>query len=488
MNGYELVRLQPQQVKKSGDTITGNLTATGGAKFVGNLQGNADTATAATKLQTARQINGTNFDGTGNITTANWGTARNITIGNTAKSVNGSGNVSWNLNEIGAAASNHNQASNTITALTGYNKGNTTGAISATDNLNTALAKLENGLSNGANHTHNYAGSNTPGGAANSAVQLQTARTINGTSFNGTANITTANWGTSRNITIGEATKPINGSGNVTYTLNEMKAVRFHYDDNVTTPGGNDRVPGIKADNQEWFHTPSGGILPLRDGSGYIGHGTRKFYDVHTTNLNALHIGGHGNNQRWEIIPIVNDAGVMEIGKYIDFHNSKASAVDYGFRIDNNANGSAIYFGTWSQFSDKRVKENIDYIDTHTTLNLNKKDYEFIDFIKNMKFATYNYKNAEQDTFGFIAQDIENHSISSYLLKDCETEAFNDEDANEDGKASYKVFDTMAYASVIAKALQEEILLREKLTTELQETMKKVSELEKEIEALKAQP
>lgn len=60
-------------------------------------------AVSASKLATARQINGTNFDGSGNITTANWGTARTLTIGNAAKSVNGDGNVSWSLAEIGAA-------------------------------------------------------------------------------------------------------------------------------------------------------------------------------------------------------------------------------------------------------------------------------------------------------------------------------------------------------------------------------------------------
>ena len=37
----------------------------------------------------------------------------------------------------------HNQASNTITALTGYKKATTASAIAATDNLNTALGKLE---------------------------------------------------------------------------------------------------------------------------------------------------------------------------------------------------------------------------------------------------------------------------------------------------------------------------------------------------------
>lgn len=59
-------------------------------------------ANTANTLATARTINGTSFNGSANITTANWGTARTITIGNTAKSVNGSGNVSWSLAEIGA--------------------------------------------------------------------------------------------------------------------------------------------------------------------------------------------------------------------------------------------------------------------------------------------------------------------------------------------------------------------------------------------------
>lgn len=64
-------------------------------------------AASATKLATARTINGTSFDGSGNITTANWGTSRNITIGNTKKAVNGGGDVSWSLSEIGASATNH---------------------------------------------------------------------------------------------------------------------------------------------------------------------------------------------------------------------------------------------------------------------------------------------------------------------------------------------------------------------------------------------
>lgn len=64
----------------------------------------SDNVASATKLATARTINGTSFNGTANITTANWGTARNIGIVNSdgtgtavAVSVNGSANVNLKL-------------------------------------------------------------------------------------------------------------------------------------------------------------------------------------------------------------------------------------------------------------------------------------------------------------------------------------------------------------------------------------------------------
>ena len=70
-----------------------------------------DNVASATKLLKPRTINGTNFDGSVNITTSIWGTTRNITIGNAKKTVNGSADVAWSLTEIGAAASNHNHDS-----------------------------------------------------------------------------------------------------------------------------------------------------------------------------------------------------------------------------------------------------------------------------------------------------------------------------------------------------------------------------------------
>jgi len=83
----------------------------------------ASDSNTATTLQTARTINGTSFDGSANITTANWGTARTLTIGATGKSVDGSGNVSWSLAEIGAADRN--------LTLTGGDGINTIGNLTA---------------------------------------------------------------------------------------------------------------------------------------------------------------------------------------------------------------------------------------------------------------------------------------------------------------------------------------------------------------------
>lgn len=103
---------------------------------------------SATKLQTARQINGTNFDGTANITTSYWGTARNFTIGNTTKSVNGSANVSWSFADIGGAPANHSH--NYINS-----RGNLNPQTGRTQNLGNVYSyNTISGTSNGAPTTY----------------------------------------------------------------------------------------------------------------------------------------------------------------------------------------------------------------------------------------------------------------------------------------------------------------------------------------------
>lgn len=103
---------------------------------------------SATKLQTARQINGTNFDGTANIVTSYWGTARNFTIGNTTRSVNGSDNVSWSFADIGGAPANHSH--NYINS-----RGNLDPQTGRTQNLGNVYSyNTVSGTSNGAPTTY----------------------------------------------------------------------------------------------------------------------------------------------------------------------------------------------------------------------------------------------------------------------------------------------------------------------------------------------
>ena len=106
-----------------------------------------------------------------------------------------------------------NKVTNTLT-FTGYQSKSFNGSAA----VSVAIPNNTNQLTNGAGFITSSA---SISGNAGSATKLQTAITINGTSFNGTANITTANWGTTRSIYIQDATATntssavsVNGGGN----------------------------------------------------------------------------------------------------------------------------------------------------------------------------------------------------------------------------------------------------------------------------------
>ena len=69
-------------------------------------------------------------------------------------------------------------------------------------------------------------------GNASTATKLATARSINGTNFDGSGNITTANWGTARTVTIGNTSKSVNGGGNVSWSLSEIGAAASSHSHN----------------------------------------------------------------------------------------------------------------------------------------------------------------------------------------------------------------------------------------------------------------
>lgn len=231
----EIVLMEPG----TGNSIfPGTVTAT---TFKGSLSGNADSATKATKDSDNQQINTTYIKGlsvsgktitytkgngtTGTITTQDTVYSHPSTSGNKHIPAGGSSGqiLRWSADGTATWGSDNNTTYSTGTASASGITKLYTGTGSATDGTMTqsAITSALNGKSP-TSHTHNYAGSSSAGGAANSANKLATARTINGTSFDGSGNITTSSWGTTRTVTVGNTSKSVNGSGNVSWSLAEI--------------------------------------------------------------------------------------------------------------------------------------------------------------------------------------------------------------------------------------------------------------------------
>lgn len=189
--------------------------------FNGNLSGNAS---SATKLQTARTINGVAFDGTKNIT---------IDVGGSGHTIlNSSGTAMTQRSKLRFNnATVTDDAENDVTIITPsgtsgnylpLSGGELTGNVTPTENNTLSLGTSS--LKFSTMYATTFYGALS--GNASTATTLANARTINGTSFNGSANITTTNWGTARNIGIvnsdGTGTPvltSVNGSANVNLKL-----------------------------------------------------------------------------------------------------------------------------------------------------------------------------------------------------------------------------------------------------------------------------
>lgn len=185
-----------------GITNSANLTAARTLSINVNDSDRTISLSGNLTVSAAASISGTNTGDQTNIsgnagTATKWETARSFTIGNTIRTIDGGGNATWTVLDIFSA-----QVANTIFA------GPATGASAAPGFRSLVSADIPN---NAANTT-------------GSAASLTTARNINGTAFNGTANITTSSWGTARNITIGATTRSVDGSGNYSWTLADIGA------------------------------------------------------------------------------------------------------------------------------------------------------------------------------------------------------------------------------------------------------------------------
>ena len=180
----------------------------------------------------------------------------------------------------------------------------------------------------------------------------------------------------------------------------------------------------------------------------------------------------------------------IEIGRYIDFHKVYSDGADYTVRLD--ANDSALWCSTSiAQGSDRELKENIKYLDDEPALITTEEESSstlFKDFIKDFKFATYNYIGSEGKCFGFIAQDIVEHPVGKLLLQEHEMDIINKKTREIEGTETNLAFGLADYTSVVAKALQEEIIEKDEkimeLETELKQLRKDYRKQQKQIDMI----
>lgn len=133
-------------------------------------------------------------------------------------------------------------------------------------------------------------------GNAATATKLQTARTINGTSFDGTTNIVTAYWGTARTISLSGAvtgSASVNGSQNVTITTTyQFDSIDKRYVTSLGTNGNyltwtkagttnNITVP-YATNSNEANYIYYGSISNLNSPSSWTSEGYRLVYNTYS--------------------------------------------------------------------------------------------------------------------------------------------------------------------------------------------------------------
>ena len=92
-------------------------------------------------------------------------------------------------------------------------------------------------------------------------------------------------------------------------------------------------LDGPEANGQTWIRTPEEGLLPFSPGtSSALGTSAWKFWDTWTHRINGFEVGAY-----WGAVPVITHQGVMDIGKYLDFHDSSNDGYDYSSRLYHHA-------------------------------------------------------------------------------------------------------------------------------------------------------
>lgn len=231
-----------------------------------------------------------------------------------------------------------------------------------------------------------------------SATKLQTARTINGTSFDGTANIVTSYWGTTRYFYINShnshragAAVSVNGNGNVTLLLPDTISCSNWFRSTGNSGWHSETYGGgiwmsdytyVKVYNKDWFRSSMFSAGNAQDDSYSIAYNATATsgsnwccYSMVRSGIYAFGMGFNTSNEIWLGVP-----------------NTSRVANNMWLRVGSgqmNYIGSFVAQGEVTAYSDVRLKSNI------TDLTFRGK----------LRPRAYIKDNKQQ--IGFVAQEVQ---------------------------------------------------------------------------------
>ena len=271
-------------------------------------------------------------------------------------------------------------------------------------------------------------------GNASTATTLQTSRTINGTSFNGSANITTSYWGTTRTIW-GQS---VNGSANVSGAMTgvtSITATGLIRTSNLFSAGD------AGSDNAYGYYNCT---RPNTANTGYV------CYAMVRSGTIAMGLGYYNN----EIV--LGNAGTSR-----QFTKKWLQISDSRLLINGNIEATGAVTAK-SSSSDIRLKKNI-------------KQYNALDIIHKLKSVKYYWNdtakanspifNDNEEHYGLIAQDLLINGYSQWV-----SNCFKD----------YYVIQYERLIPVLWRGIQQ-------VDNEVATLKKKIATLEKELSSVKRQ-
>lgn len=417
-------------------------------------------AATATSLATARKINGVSFNGTGNITTTVWGTARNISVADataahtgTAVSVNGSAAVTLKLpSTITAALSGNASTATTLaTARTLWGQSFNGSADVSGDMTGVGSITASGEISSSSVNALRLAYGTYGGILRNDGNNIYLLLTDSGNAPSGTFNSfrPLRIYSSSGAVSLAGGALYANHGGNVGIGTTSP-SYKLHVSGTLYASGAASLASTLTVTGAS---THNGGIVLPYAGSSWITMATNtkqllasipnssasahSLFMVKTYNKNAICFGGLGNHVGFNFFLASNIAASTNVRSYYDTYNTDSWYKDTNMtlRVSNTgdaASTSAAISTTGSFYAAKNIYASGGIVAKASASDIRlKKDvcsYKALPIIRRLRSVRYRWNELakgnspvfdnDYDQYGLIAQDVMAKGFQQFVSDD----------------------------------------------------------------------